>query len=238
MGEKTLFLETPRGFPGRTALPASMGLGQRSIEVWRFFSLDMSPHKATSVAALKKIYMFAICWFISFVFIYIYLYFGYSPKRTHMFPWNLSKIIKAFEEKMTNLNKEITTRSKTLEEVCFKFSCFLGCLGGHHNKSHQQCVFVVLSKANQPILVQEKSSCDNRLSMYGNIGMSDRSDPKTSEMYLFKRHWRYILLDNVCVYYIIMYTGDMCARKSLVPFVRTNMHIRHIRIFIFRKKFR
>ena len=124
--------------------------------------------------------MFATCWFISFVFIFIYIYFGYSPKRTHMFPWNLSKIIKAFEEKMTNLNKEITTRSKTLEEACFKCSCFLGCLGGHHNKSHQQCVFVVLSKANHSILVQEKSSCDNRLSMYGIIGMSDLSDPKTS----------------------------------------------------------
>lgn len=41
----------------------------------------------------------------------------------------------------------------------------------------------------------------------------------------------------MCVSYIIMYTGDMCALVSSST-VRTNMHIRHIRAFFFRKRFR
>ena len=184
-------------------------LGGRSIEVGRLWNW-ICHHKATSVAA----YMFAICWFISFVFIYnIFRVLSQKGPHVSLEP----KIIKAFEEKMTNLNKEITTRSKTLEEACSKYSCFLGCLG-HHNKSHQQCVFVVLSKANHSILVQEKSlwDWDNRLSMYGNIGMS-LVGSKEVMLYFFKRHWRYILLDNVCVYLTLSCIQVTCALLSLVP---------------------
>ena len=83
--------------------------------------------------ALCSPYMFArCCWFISILRI--------LPKDPHVF--FEAKILKAFEEKLTSLNKEMTTRSKTLEEACSKFCCFLGCFG-HHNKSQQHCVMCV-----------------------------------------------------------------------------------------------
>ena len=180
----------------------------------------MCHHKATSVAA----YMFAICWFISFVFIFIYIYFGYSPKRTHMFPWNLSKIIKAFEEKMTNLNKEITTRSKTLEEVCSKFSCFLGCLGVASQQSESSTVCLCC-----PLRGKSTNPCTGEKFMrhpfvyvwqHRDVGLVGSKDV------------RVVFVQATLEIYPI---GQWCALVSSST-VRTNMRIRHIRAFFFQKE--
>ena len=142
-----------------------------------------------------------------YLFIYIYIS-GTLPKGPTCFlgTYLRSRLLR---RRWPIWTKRLPHAARRLRRSASNVPVFLVVWGGNHNKSHQQCVFVVLSKADHSILVQEKSSCDNRLSMYGNIGgcrtgriqrrSSDIGDISYWTMYMcilrYHVYWWYVRLE-------------------------------------------
>ncbi len=85
------------------------------------------------------------------------------------------------------------------------------------------CVFVVLSEANHPIIVQEKRSW-NTICLGQN---SDQGGIQRSHVWSFQATLEiYPTVQCMCIlHYHLYYIGDMCALVSSST-VRTNMHVR------------
>lgn len=101
-------------------------LGGRSIEVGRLWNW-ICHHKATSVAA----YMFATCWFISFVFIFIYIYIsGTLPKGPTCFLGTYLRSSRLLRRRWPTWTKRLPHAARRLRRPASNVPVFLAVWGG------------------------------------------------------------------------------------------------------------